>query len=97
VYLDFGGSGNTTLDFSAMTTPVSLSAIHGEGSLTALPVLASNISANGTSITFATAPDVSAGDVLLIYDSADGSYNPARTYTTGPVSSCASRASARPP
>lgn len=80
VYLQFNGSGATHLDFSGVTAPVNGCAIHGGGSLTALPALASNIALNGLSITFASAPGVVAGDVLVIYNSANGSFNPARTY-----------------
>jgi hypothetical protein len=72
--------GDTHLDFSGMTTPVSNSAIYGAGSLTALPALASNIARHSRTVTFASAPAVAPGDVVVLYDSADYSFAPMRTY-----------------
>jgi hypothetical protein len=80
VYLDFPGSGSTHFDFSGIVAPVSGCAIYSAGSLTALPALNANIALHGRTITFASAPSVAAGDVLVIYNSADSSFNPARTY-----------------
>jgi hypothetical protein len=78
VHIEGAGIGATTLDFSGLVTPVNSAAISGSGSLTALPALASNILLNGLSIVFASAPGVVAGDVLVIYDSADFSFSTAR-------------------
>lgn len=74
------GRGATVLDFSAMTTPVNNAAIYAGGSLTTLPALGSDIAKGGSTITFASAPSVSARDVLMIWNSADFSFSPARSY-----------------
>lgn len=78
VALAFPGAGATHLDFSGMTDPVNGCAMYGAGSLTALPALGAAIASNARTITFAGAPDVVPGDWLLIYNSADGSWNGAR-------------------
>jgi len=82
VRLEGGGMGVTTLDFSAATTFVNGYTIEARGTLTSLPALAANIALNAITITFAStvAATVVAGDVLIISNSADSSWNPDRTY-----------------
>lgn len=82
VYLEGAGTGATVLDLSAMVTPVSSAAIYGTGSVTALPALASSIVINSRTIVFAStvAETLSAGDILIISDSADYSFSGERDY-----------------
>lgn len=66
------GEGVTFLDYTASTA----TDYHmlGQGSLVALPALATAITAGDTTITFASAPSLSAGDVFLIENDVDNSY-----------------------
>lgn len=71
VYLTGRGVGATTLNVNTIT---------GTGSLTALPALASAVSQHSRTVTFATTPDLSPGDVFVLASTVDGSFNAARTY-----------------
>jgi len=71
VYLVGRGVGATS--FRART-------ITGSGSLTALPALAANVARHARTVTFASAPSLAPGDVIILHDSADSSFSTARTY-----------------
>jgi len=78
------GQGVTIFDASAMdytTLPAGSSIIKvAEITPTAIPDLASNVSINDKELTLATAHDVEVGDIILIYNPTDGSWNSDRTY-----------------
>jgi hypothetical protein len=80
VYLVGAGVGATRLDFSDLVSPPDGAAIYGAGSLNALPTLSTGIIKGGVTVTFTSAPSVAAGDVLVIYNTADNSYSSARAY-----------------
>src|SRR5690606_33013967 len=71
VYLTGRGIGATVLDVNTIT---------GEGSLQALPAITVAIPRHSRTVTFASAPDLLPGDVFVIYNSADASFAPFRTY-----------------
>ena len=72
------GPSATRFDFTASTATVAC--IYGEGSIAALPAFSVNIAKNDKTITFPSDPGVAAGDVLVIYNSANSSWSAARTY-----------------
>jgi hypothetical protein len=71
-----------TLDFSGATGAfANVACLYAAGAgLTALPSLSSSIVAGSRTITLSSAPSVSVGDIVVIYDSADSSYSGFRTY-----------------
>lgn len=73
VYLTGRGIGATVLNARSIT---------GTGSYSALPNLAATASANTRTLTFSAAPDVAPGDVIIIYNPTDYSFNnaPGRPY-----------------
>ena len=71
VYLVGRGVGATTLNVRTIT---------GSGAVRQLPALAANIAQHSRTVTFAEAPDLAPGDVFILADSADSSFNAARTY-----------------
>jgi len=80
------GINQTILDYSSSTgTFTNISGIYVSGSLgSALPSFSSSISKGDDTITFSSNPSLSLGDVLIIYDSTDSSFNAARTvYRSG--------------
>ena len=76
------GIGKTILDWnSASGTFTNNACMYAEGGgLTVLPALGADIAQHATTITFAAAPTLVAGDILVIYDSANFSYSTRRTY-----------------
>ncbi len=82
VSFEFPGSGSTEFDFSAMTTNAPGPAgIYAGGTLTNLGGLGADVQKDTLAITLAAAPTgVMPGDYLIIYNSTDGSFNPARSY-----------------
>lgn len=68
------GDGTTALEFAAGKR------LTIEGSLTALPALGANITPTSRSVTFASAPALSAGDVFIAYNPTDYSWSPHRAY-----------------
>jgi len=75
------GPDETVLDFTGATGTFTNDACvyAAGGGLTALPALAANIALGSKTITLVSAPSVSQGDVLIIYDSANYSYSGFRT------------------
>lgn len=74
------GTGVSILDFSAGTTFADSACIYSAGTRTELGAL-STVSADATAIVLATGADtLVAGDVLVIYNATDSSFNTARTY-----------------
>lgn len=71
VYLTGRGIGATVLDVTTIT---------GTGSLATLPALAANVAQHARAVSFASAPNLIPGDVFILYNSADSSFNTARTY-----------------
>lgn len=81
VSIEGAGSGVSILDFSNSTSLTDDECIRTvEGSYTALPALSSAISVGDTTIAFASAPSVSVGDLIVIYNDTDGSWSNWRTY-----------------
>ncbi|HFH3169894.1 hypothetical protein [Pseudomonas aeruginosa] len=72
--ISLSGDGVTSLEFSAGKRLVI------EGSLAALPSLGANITKQSRSVTFSSAPSLSAGDVFIAYNPADYSWSPYRSY-----------------
>lgn len=72
------GSGQCQIRFTADAAPVNGAMVWASGSLSALPALGANVALYATTLTFASPPSVAPGDWLVIYNSADGSWNPAR-------------------
>lgn len=66
------GSGVVTLD---LTGVAGSDGIIAQGSLTALPTIATNIARGDTTVAFASAPDLEAGDVYVIEDTDDFSWS----------------------
>lgn len=71
VYLTGRGIGATELHVSTIT---------GAGSITPLPQLASSASRHSRTVTFASNPGLVPGDIFVITDTTNGSFNPNRTY-----------------
>lgn len=75
--------GNVTLDFSAAATagdfPDNACVFLDGGDLTALPALSGDVSEGANTLTFASAPSLSEGDVIMIYNSTDSSFSGHRT------------------
>lgn len=83
VSLTGDGITATVLDGS-MTTLASLTGGRhikvGNATLTQLPALSSNVAKGDTTITFSSAPSLAAGDVIVIFNPTDSSWNADRTY-----------------
>src|SRR5690606_4314867 len=71
VYLLGRGSGATVMDVERITS---------SGSLTDLPTLAGTVARHSRTLTFAAAPAVVPGDVIVLHSTIDGSFNTARPY-----------------
>jgi hypothetical protein len=75
--VEFIGSGRSKTIIDCTEIDNANGAFYGSGSLTYLGGLGSNIAVGTRSVIFGSAPNLSAGDVYLIFNSTDGSYNPA--------------------
>ena len=76
-----GDGPQSVFDFSNATTLTDNECLRtAEGSYTALPALGSAVSKGDDTITFASAPSLSPGDVIVIYNDTDGSWSNWRTY-----------------
>lgn len=77
-------TGNVILDFSSATNkpdfPDNACFYATGGNLTALPPLSSNVINGADTLSFTAPHGLQSGDVIVIYNPADGSYNAARTY-----------------
>jgi hypothetical protein len=77
------GPAATIIDGSAATYANLTGGVHidvAQGTWTALPSVASDPVAGASSVVFASAPSVVRGDVILLYNPTNGSWNNARTY-----------------
>ena len=82
------GIDKTILDFSSASGAFADNAclFFKAGGLTALTALSSSAVIHDTALTFASAPSVSSGDIIVIYNSANSSFNGARTaYHAGEI------------
>lgn len=71
VYLTGRGIGATTLHVNTIV---------GNGSVNTLPTIGARVYANDRTVTFASAHGLEPGDVFIIYNTVDGSFNTARPY-----------------
>lgn len=80
IFMESGG----LLDFSgnadASVNSLSKCVMVNPGSLAALPDLASNHTAGDSTLTLTASPDISVGDVIVIYNPTDSSFSGHRTY-----------------
>jgi len=77
------GPAATIIDGSAATYANLTNGVHievAQGTWTALPAISTDPVAGASAVVFASAPSVVRGDVILIYNPTNGSWNPARTY-----------------
>jgi hypothetical protein len=70
----FGDGDKSILDFNGTVTG-GFNAISVAGSLTAIPNLSVSVSKDAQSLSFATAPSLTAGDVIVIYNPTNFSYS----------------------
>jgi hypothetical protein len=80
VNLEGDGIENTILDYSSSSgTFTNGACLYAAGSLgSALPSFSGNLSEGDHQITFSSDPSLSVGDVLIVYNSSDGSFNAVR-------------------
>lgn len=76
------GKKTTLLDFSSASGSFSNGAcLYGTGSIgSALPGFTTSLSLGDNTIDFTSSPSLSVGDTIILYNSADSSWNSARTY-----------------
>lgn len=72
-----GDGDDTILDFTALSSGTAFSF---DSTLTSMPNLSVSPSEGATSLTFASAPSLSSGDVIILYNPTGSSFSTARSY-----------------